>query len=495
MREYSPKRRTALVLSGSGASGAYHAGVLRALDESGVKIDVVVGSGVGTVAAAFAAVAGGGKLYGDGGFWDGAGWDSFYRLHPALRIALLLLATAFGVFLFPAVLALLGGLLLFPLVLIVDVVAPGLPSRLTQGLWTAPSVLRAPYLAALAVPVFALSVLVVAYVLLGVARRGRRFAEVFETPLDARPAAQRLSDALWEVARGSAISAGPPSESELGRRFVALLAENLGQPGFRELILRAADLETGNVLPFVLLHDAARAAFASTRATGPRSRLEGIPGAVDLRETGHDSLLFDAVITGLLPPLVAPARRVSFPRGGIYAGETHRLADATLAAGCGISEAIAAGAEQVIVASGSPHSASPPPRRRGPRAAADGMLAALERQALEGDVRGVERTSRIVETLGHRMDDGSRAWQDPATGRVYRDVPVYVIRPDRRAFGPLELDGAQDPATEVLETPEDLLEQGYRDAYRMFVEPVVGAVPEPRRRGASEAPETQPVEL
>jgi hypothetical protein len=297
------------------------------------------------------------------------------------------------------------------------------------------------------------------------------------------------------VARGAAISGAPPSEAELGKRFVALLAENLGQPGFRELILRTADLETGSVLPFVLLHDAPRAAFASTRTRGPRSRLEGIPGAVDLREPGHDSLLFDAVMTGLLPPLVAPVRRVAFPRGGIFAGETHRLTDATLAAGCGISEAIAAGAEQVIVAAGTPHSASPPPRRRGPRAAADGVLAALERQALEGDVRGAERTSRMVEALGHRMDDGSRAWQDPATGRVYRDLPVYVVRPDRRAFGPLELDGAQDPATEVLETPEDLLEQGYRDAYRMFVEPVVGAVPEPRRRGSTEAEETQPVEL
>jgi len=468
---------------------------MRALDESGVKVDVVVGSGVGNVAAAFAAIAGGSKLYGPGGFWDGAGWSSLYRLQPALRIALLLLATAFGVFLFPVGLALLAGLL-FPLVLIVDVVAPGLPSRLVEGLWAAPAVLRAPYLAALAVPVFALSVLAVVHVLFGWLKSGRRLAESFETPLDVRPARKRLSEALWEVARGSAISAGPPSEAELGRRFVSLLAENLGQPGFRELILRVTDLETGDVLPFVLLHDAARAAFASTRARGPRSRLEGIPGAVDLREPAHDSLLFDAVITGLLPPLVAPVRRVSFPKGGIFAGETHRLTDATLAAGCGISEAVAAGAEQVIVASGSPHSASPPPRRRGPRAAADGMLATLERQALEEDVRGAERTSRIVESLGHRMDDGSRAWQDPATGRVYRDVPVYVIRPDRRAFGPLELDGAQDPATEVLETPEDLLEQGYRDAYRMFVEPVVGAVPEPRRRGArEEGIETQPVEL
>src|SRR5438093_2801183 len=415
MREYSPKRRTALVLTGSGASGAYHAGVMRALDESGVKVDLVVGSGVGTVAAAFAAVAGGGKLYGTGGFWDGAGWASFYRFPPALRVALLLLATAFGVFLFPVGLALLAGLL-FPLVLIVDVVAPGVPSRLIEGLWAAPSVLRAPYLAALAVPVFALSVLVVVYLALGWARSGRRLAESFETPLDARQARKRLAASLWEVARGSAISASPPSERELGKRYVALLAENLGQPGFRELILRAADLETGSVLPFVLLDDAARAAFASTRARGPRSRLEGIPGAVDLREPGSDSLLFDAVVTGLLPPLVAPVRRVAFPKGGIFAGETHRLADATLAPGCGISEALAAGAEQVIVASGSPHSASPPPRRRGPRAAADGMLATLERQALEEDVRGAERTSRIVESLGHRMDDGSRAWQDPATG-------------------------------------------------------------------------------
>ncbi len=47
MREYSPKRRTALVMAGTGAAGAYHAGVLKALDESGVKLDLIVGSGAG----------------------------------------------------------------------------------------------------------------------------------------------------------------------------------------------------------------------------------------------------------------------------------------------------------------------------------------------------------------------------------------------------------------------------------------------------------------
>jgi hypothetical protein len=78
---------------------------------------------------------------------------------------------------------------------------------------------------------------------------------------------------------------------------------------------------------------------------------------------------------------------------------------------------------------------------------------------------------------------------------VYRDVAIYVIRPARRALGPLELDGARDPASEVLETPDDLLERGHRDAYRMFVEPVLGAAPEPR--GAEEEPEEerQAVEL
>src|SRR2546426_4010563 len=134
MREYSPKRRTALVLTGSGASGAYHAGAMRALDESGVKVDLVVGSGVGTVAAAFAAVAGGSKLYGTGGFWGGAGWASFYRFPPALPVALLLLATALGGFLFPVGLAPLPGLP-FPPPPILDVVAPGPPSPLLAGPW------------------------------------------------------------------------------------------------------------------------------------------------------------------------------------------------------------------------------------------------------------------------------------------------------------------------------------------------------------------------
>ena len=71
-------------------------------------------------------------------------------------------------------------------------------------------------------------------------------------------------------------------------------------------------------------------------------------------------------------------------------------------------------------------------------------------------------------------------------------MALYVVRPEHRVLGPLEVDGVLDPATEVLETPADLIERGYRDAYRLFVEPVVGAAPEPRRDEGHEDDERRP---
>ena len=62
---------------------------------------------------------------------------------------------------------------------------------------------------------------------------------------------------------------------------------------------------------------------------------------MDLRAPGYDALVFDAVMTGLLAPGVVPVRRVSFPKGGIFAGESHRLTESGLAGGSGLSEAIA----------------------------------------------------------------------------------------------------------------------------------------------------------
>jgi hypothetical protein len=493
LKEYSPKRRTALVLTGTGTAGAYHAGVLRALDESGVKIDLLVGSGVGTVAAAYGAVAGGAKLYAARGFWDRVRGRSFFALRPLARVAILLLGCSFAVFLLPLALALVAGLL-FPLLLIADRILPGLPSRLLGRFWVAPEALSGPYLAALALPIFILAAVALVFLVRAWFKEGRRLSEAVEYVLSPRAAQERLRRGLWEIARGPALSGLPTSEADLGERFVALASENLDQPGFRELVLRTADLDTEGVLPFVLLRDPHRAQFAAARAGRARTRREGFPAVVDLRVPGYDRLLFDAVMTGLLPLLAAPVRRLTFPKGGLFAGETHRLGDATLLRGTGLAEALAAGAEQVIVASATPPVPSPQPRRRGARAQLEAALAALERQALEQDVQGAERINRMVESLGHRSEDGGRSWQDPATLRVYRDFVLYVVRPERRLLGPLELSGARDPATEVVQTTADLLEQGYRDAYRMFVEPVVGAAPLPAGSAGLEAA-AQAVEL
>jgi len=465
LKDYSPKRRTALVFTGTGTTGAYHAGVLRALDESGVKIDLVVGSGVGAITAAFAAVGGGAKLYGPGGFWDGVRWGALYRLRPPLRVALSLLGVSFAIFALPVAVGLLLGIL-FPLLLIADRVFPGLASRALSVLWVAPEALSGPYLVAQAVPVVALATLAIVVLSAVYSRRRWRLAEAFEAVLDAEPGLARLKRGLWRVARGAALTGVPASETELGRHYVSLLEENLGALGFRELIVRVADLDSGGPLAFTLLRP----------EDPPRTHEDG----VDLRAPGQADLFFDALATGLLFPVVMPLRRVTFPKGAVHAGETHRLTDATLVSGCGIAEALAAGAEQLVVVTGAPEEVVPPPRRRGPLARVDATLRSLEHQAA-AEIEATERTNRMLSTLGHRVGGGRGAWEDPATGEVAREVDLWVIRPRRRGLGPAELDGASDPSTEVLQTTDDLVERGFRDAYRQFIEPVVGQAPLPER--------------
>ena len=54
---YSPRLRTAVLLCGAGTAGAYQAGVLRALTEAGVKIDLLAGHGAGVMSALCSAIA------------------------------------------------------------------------------------------------------------------------------------------------------------------------------------------------------------------------------------------------------------------------------------------------------------------------------------------------------------------------------------------------------------------------------------------------------
>ena len=84
---YSPHLKTAVLLTGNGTGGAYHAGVLRALDEAGVKVDVVAARGVGVVCALFAAIDAGAKTWEDGGVWRRRPPVRMYRWRRALQWA------------------------------------------------------------------------------------------------------------------------------------------------------------------------------------------------------------------------------------------------------------------------------------------------------------------------------------------------------------------------------------------------------------------------
>ena len=47
---------------------------------------------------------------------------------------------------------------------------------------------------------------------------------------------------MWDLVRGAA-QLKQPTPAELGRRYTELLAENLGQPGFRELLIAVHDVD------------------------------------------------------------------------------------------------------------------------------------------------------------------------------------------------------------------------------------------------------------
>src|SRR5262249_13853098 len=98
---YSPQLRTAVVFSGTGTAGAYHAGVLRARNEAGVKMDVAAGRGMGALAALFAAIDGGQKLWGENAFWDSDAVKTLYEWRSSLKLAAWAVAASLGLVVIP----------------------------------------------------------------------------------------------------------------------------------------------------------------------------------------------------------------------------------------------------------------------------------------------------------------------------------------------------------------------------------------------------------
>src|SRR5262245_6218637 len=108
---YSPRLRTGVILCGSGTAGAYHAGVLKALTEAGIKIDVLAAHGAGVVTALSAAIDAGARVWDPAGPWTSRKLLNAYRWRAGLRFAGLALAVSACLFVSPALILVVAALI------------------------------------------------------------------------------------------------------------------------------------------------------------------------------------------------------------------------------------------------------------------------------------------------------------------------------------------------------------------------------------------------
>ncbi len=454
-RQYSTRLRTALVLTGIGTAGAYHAGVLRALREAGIRIDLVAGRGAGVVGAMFAAVDGGPRLWEADGLWKRASIARAYAARTPLRVAAWALAAAGALLATPLLLLAggvvvgLAGLLLWSVGL--TGIAGGLRSaygRFLDALFDPagmPTVIPRLVVLCLLVAIFAFAGSLGAALLAAPARRrvGRGWMwRLFGSPLSTAPLVDAACEQLWNLIRGAASIATPP-RPELGRKYMDLLVENLGQPGFRELLLIAHDIDARRDLLFGLLSEPHRSRFFNRPTLDGSRHAE----AFDLAGVGRDHIM-DALCANLTLPVATDSHLIRFSPESAWRGETHRTCDRPASFERLLEEVRVAGAEQVIVVSAAPSSARVHDLASG-----------------RGDPRG-----RAGEQLAAFEVGGLRDALEGAGGRF---AGLFVIRPAHNPLGPLDFGGVYDERSDRTYPLSELLDRGYEDAFRQFIEPVV----------------------
>ena len=461
-RSYSTRLRTALLFTGSGTAGAYHAGVLRALHEAGVKVDLVGGRGMGAVSAIFAAIDGAGRLWEPTGLWKSPAARRYYGWRRPLRVAGYAGLAAGLVLLLPV--ALLAAAIAVGLVgLLLSLVGlDGTGTTLTTSFTAWVPTLFQPAALPTVVPRLVLFALLIAVAILAGAvlasyvrdplrRRSRSgwLWRLFGAPLTAASLADRCAEDLWHLIRGAAPLASP-TRRDLARKYVELLVENQGQPGFRDLIVTVHDVDARRDLVFAHLAQAQRSRFFSRMLAEPGARQVE---TFDLSGVGRDHV-FDALLAAIAVPIATEPTLVRFAAEGPWRGEAHRLCDRPESLSRLIEEAAHAGAEQVILVS-----AAPPQGK------------AHELSAGRADLRG-----RAGEHLAAFEAASLRDAIEQFTGRF---ASLFVIRPLHNPLTPLDLAGVYDERSDRRQTLTELVDRGYEDAYRQFIEPIVGAGTEP----------------
>lgn len=450
---YSPQLRTALVLTGTGTAGAYHAGVLRALHESGVKIDVVAGRGVGVVGALFAAIDGAQRLWDEKGFWQAPVVASLYGFRAVVRIVCWALAASAAIVAVP--MAAMGiGLIVFPIDFLLKMVGAGGSAGLTGMYLRLAEAAFAPTALPTWLPRLVFLVLFLAAgVAVGSAsfkkgrpERGAWWWRAVPPLLSVDGAMDHCWRVMWDLVRGAA-QLRQPTPADLCRRYAEMLSENLGQPGFRELLITAHDIDAGRDLVFALVAESRRRDLfrRATNEAGEARRAE----VFDLSGVGRDYLA-DAVTGALTVPLVCDAHSITFPADAYWRGETHRLCDRPGSLARLLDELIDLGVQQIVLVSASAESAGPH------------TLAAPR-----VDVRG---------RIGEYLQSADAAIVHDVTCATAGGAPrIFTVRPAYNPIGPFDFAGGRDDRSDRKQSLGELMNRGYADAYHQFIEPVVGA--------------------
>jgi hypothetical protein len=249
---------------------------------------------------------------------------------------------------------------------------------------------------------------------------------------------------MWDLVRGAA-NLSQPSHLELARRYVEMLGENLGQPGFRELVVTAHDVDARRDLIFALVHPGRRRDLVrrSTIGAADSRRAE----VFDLAGIARDYLP-DVVAAALSVPTLTDWTNVTFPAEGYWRGETHRLCDRPAALIRLIDELIDLGVGQVVLVSAAsetpgPHTLTPP----------------------RIDWRG---------RAGEYVQSAEAAVVRDATSTT-GGLRIFTIVPSHNPIGPFDFSGARDDRSDRRQGLAELMARGYEDAYHQFIEPVVGA--------------------
>lgn len=454
-RSYSPRFRTALVLTGTGTDGAYQAGVLKALTEAGVRLDVVAGHGIGVVGALFAAVDGGARLWGEDGAWASRSLAGHFPIRPAIRALAWAGAAALATVVLPLAVLAAGAAVYLVAFLGGLVGATGvaaLPDWYAATVHDAFRPERLPAWAGQAALV--LLALVVALLLVAAARgrlRGRSREQgafwwrVFGTPLAARPAIRFWRSELWGLLAGGT-SLGEPDAADLSRRYAELLADNLGQPGFREVLAVVHDLDSRQDLTLAALAQPYRQGFFGRGPGTPWAHRAG--ETLDLVGVDRDHVV-DALAASQCLPAATEAWALTFAPESHWRGETHRTCDRPGAIARVLDDALAAGVEQVVIVSAAATAARP-----------HGLVAPR-----------VDGRGKLGEWLASQE---ATAVRDAIRAREAAFRSLCLITPEHNPVGPFDMAGAYDERSDRVQGLAELMARGYEDAYRQFVEPVVG---------------------